>query len=168
VAEEIHHPDGRIEHPGVQYERTDASFRGVLLVIVAAVVLAGVVQYGLLVFFESYRQRQAEVKRSPYPLAPEPSTALPREPRLEQIDRLAGTEAANVYEGQASREAILDSYGPTDQEGFIHIPIDRAIQLLQNKLPARAEPPAEQRARSEGLVDWGESNSGRLLRGRER
>src|SRR5437763_691525 len=33
--EEVHHPDGRIEHPHVRYESTDARFRPILLVLLA-------------------------------------------------------------------------------------------------------------------------------------
>ncbi len=81
---------------------------------------------------------------------------------------MAGIERPNVYERQASREEILNSYGPTTEEGFVHIPIERAMKMLENKLPARAEPPADQTRRSDGLVDSGEPNSGGIFRGGRR
>ena len=98
------------------------------------------------------------------PAASQPSTALPAEPRLEQIDRQEGMESANAYEIEASKLATLNSYGPTGEEGFVHIPIGRALELLEGKLPARKEPSAEQRKRQNGLVDGGGPNSGRLFR----
>jgi hypothetical protein len=78
---------------------------------------------------------------------------------------VAGVERLNVYERQAAREDLLNRYGTTREEGFVHIPVGRAMTLLENKLPARKEPPAGQRRRGDGLVDGGEPNSGRLFRG---
>jgi hypothetical protein len=163
MVEEIHQPDGGVEHPTVRYERSDASFRWIMVILLGALVFAVIVEFSILTFFHYYRDYEAEIKKSPHPLAPGPSTALPHEPRLEQIDRLAGVETPNVFEREAANLVILNSYGPTREEGFIHIPIDRAMQQLieEKKLPARPEPPADQTKRSGGLIDAGASNSGR-------
>jgi hypothetical protein len=166
MAEEIHHPDGRIEHPSVRHERSDANFRWILGIILGAMVFAAVVQYVLLVFVNGYAGYEAKTKKSPYPLATAPSTTLPREPRLEQLDRTAGIESPDVYKREAAKGDILGSYGPTAEEGFVHIPIDLAMALQANNLPVRAEPPASQRRRENGLVDAGASNSGRMFRGK--
>jgi hypothetical protein len=167
MADEIQHGDGRMENPSVRHERTDASFRAVLLITLGAMVFAAVVHYVLLMFFFHERSEQAAIKKSNFPLAPSPSTALPREPRLEQVERLSGDAAkVNVYERQVPRLETLNDYGATPEEGFIHVPIDRAIELLAGKLPHREESSADQKQRSSGLVDAGESNSGRLFRGR--
>jgi hypothetical protein len=164
MADEIRHPDGRIEHPSVRHEPTDVQFGPILYILIAATGFAVIVLVALWWFFASYRDYQARIKASPFPLAPGPSEALPPEPRLEQIDRNAGEQRENVYVREAGKEAILRTYGPTDEEGFIHIPIDRAMALLEKKLPARAQPPADQGRREGGLVDAGEPNSGRLFR----
>jgi hypothetical protein len=166
MPDEIHHPDGRIEHPSVRYERTDASFGCILSILIAALIFGIVAFAGVRLFFDEYRNYQAEIKKSPYPLAPEPSTALPREPRLEQIDRLAEVETPNVHEREAAKEKILNSYGATQESGFVHVPIERAMSLLADKLPVRAKPPANQTEHSNGLIDAGESNAGRVFRRR--
>lgn len=167
MVEEIHSSDGRVEHPSVRYERSDASFRWIFIIILGTMVFAAIVQSIVLAFFYHYRDYQAEIKKSPYPLAPTPSTTLPREPRLEQVDRLAGIETPNVYQREASYLDILNHYGPTHEEGFIHVPIDRAMQYLieEKKLPARPPLSPEQARHSEGLINSGESNSGRVFRG---
>ena len=167
MAEEIIHPDGRIEHPSVRYERSDANFRAILFVILGALMFGAVVECGILVFFKRYADYQANIKKSPHPLGPGPSNALPREPRLEQVDRLAGVETANTGETERAKRELLNSYGPTKEEGFVHIPIDRAMKYLveEGKLPARPEPPADGGSRSNGLIDAGESNSGRVFKG---
>jgi hypothetical protein len=160
--------NGQPQHPEVRYEHSDANFRAILFIILGTMALAVVIQMAVLAFFYDYRDSQADIKKSPYPLAPTPSTALPAEPRLEQVDRLAGVETPNVYERMESKEKILNSYGDTPEKGFVHIPIDKAMKLLENKLPARPAPPAEQVEKSRGLVDAGESNSGRMFRKGER
>jgi hypothetical protein len=160
------------EHPSVRYERTDASFKGVFTVVVIAGVLGALFCVMVWLFFSRVQEEEALRKKSPFPLAGAqqaaagPSTALPREPRLEQVDRLAGSDRPDGYSREVDRLRILDSYGPTDEEGFIHVPIEQAIGYLANekKLPARPEPSAGQRRRAGGLVDGGEPNSGRLFR----
>jgi hypothetical protein len=168
MVDATHHGDGQPTHPSVRYERTDANFRWILIIILGAMGFAALVHYTLLVYYGDQLHAQATVKKSPFPLAPSPSTALPREPRLEQLDRLAGVETPNVYERETARLDILNSYGPTSEEGFIRIPIDKAMGLLADKLPHREAPSAEQQRRSSGLVDSGESNSGHMFRGRPR
>lgn len=172
MPEEIRPPGGETpplpEHPDVRSEPTDANFRAILFILIGSVVVGAII-YGLVtVFFNDWQGHEAAVKQSPFPLAPGPSTALPAGPRLEQIDRMAGIERPNVNERFTTKEEVLNSYGPTDEEGFVHIPIERAMKMLENKLPARAEPPADQSRRSDGLVDSGEPNSGREFRGRPR
>jgi len=159
-------PDNGLEHPSVRHERSDASFSWVLGLIIAAMCLAALIHYVLLLFFYDYRDYQAAIKRSRYPLAPAPQESLPPEPRLEPLDRLERIEGSNVYARRESKEEVLNSYGPTPEEGFIHVPIDRVMMFLEkNQLPARTEPPAGDRRRENGLVDAGASNSGRMFRG---
>ncbi|HWC88912.1 MAG TPA: hypothetical protein VG433_04635 [Pirellulales bacterium] len=160
---EVQHADGRIEHPWIRYEKTDARFSGVVLVMAVVAVIAAVQFVLVLKFYHSQEQAQAELKKSSYPLAPGSSGQLPLEPRLEQIDRLKGVARENVYRREAAKEAVLHSYGDTSDEGFVHIPVERAMQLVVDQLKSRTKAPAEP-VRDNGLVDSGESNSGRLLR----
>src|SRR5262245_33789335 len=113
MVDEIHHPDGGLEHSSVRHERTDANFRAILIILIGAMVFAAVVHFVIWVFFKGYAGYQARIKQSPFPLAPAPSTALPPEPRLEQLDRVAEVERPNVYERQAVREDRLNRYGTT-------------------------------------------------------
>jgi hypothetical protein len=165
MAEEVHHPDGSIEHPSVRHERTDASFRAIVYLLVGAMAFAALVFFVLLVFFYDYRDYQKDIKKSPYPLARTPMTALPPKPQLEQLERIQGYQEANVFKRQLSAEETLNRYGPTAQDGFVHIPIAQAIARLENKLPVREKlPDAGQRRRAGGLVNAGASSSGRMFR----
>jgi len=151
-------------NPSVRYEKSDASFNWVMITIILAALAGLAIFAGVLVFLRGYAAHQGKIKESPFPLAAEPSRSLPPEPRLEQIDRVAEIETPNVRERLAAREEALRRYGRTEEKGFVHIPIERAMGMLENKLPARAEPGAEQARRAGGLVDAGEPNSGRLFR----
>jgi heme/copper-type cytochrome/quinol oxidase subunit 1 len=166
--EEIRHPDGRIEHPQVRNEPTDVSFRWIAVILVGAMVLAVIILVAVLAFFYRYEDYQSAIRKSPFPLAPsgqERLEKMPPEPRLEQIDRLRGIEKPNVYLRETTKEAVLASYGPTDEDGFIHVPIERAMKYLASKLPARkGESKGAAEKHANGLVDSGASNSGRLFR----
>jgi hypothetical protein len=155
--------DGSIVHPAVSYERTDVRSRGVLVVMLAAVAIVSATLLGVWFFFRGYESHQANIKKSPYPLAPGPITRLPDGPRLEQVDRLAGNDEPDVFLREKSREAVLHSTGPTSEPGFVHIPIERAMQLIVDELPVRRET-KEGPVKDAGLLDGGGPNSGRLYR----
>ena len=160
---EIRHADGRIEHPSVQHERSDAGFRWIAGLGIAALLTAALI-FGLVWwFFTAYGSYQARIKKSPYPLASGAANPLPAQPRLEQINRSKGLDDVGISERLAEKEDLLQRYGPTAEKGYVHIPIDRAISLLENKLPAR--PVADDAdKKANGLIDAGEPNSGRLFR----
>jgi hypothetical protein len=140
MSEEIRHPDGRIEHPSVHHEPTDVDFRWILGTVIAAGILGIVIHYVILAYFEHTRGVLAETRKSRYPLAAKPNWSLPPEPRLEQLDRLAGISSSEAFLRQKAKLEHLRSLGPVDEQGFVHIPIDRAIGLLANKLPSRSAP----------------------------
>jgi hypothetical protein len=140
MPDEVHEGDGRLTHPSVRSERSDASFGGVLAVIVAATVLGFITGYLVLLFFHQQNDKLEAARRSTFPLAPVPASGLPPEPRLEQVDRMEGIRRSDVHARQEPRFEQLDSYGPTKEKGYVHIPIDRAIQFLAGKLPSRPEP----------------------------
>lgn len=159
---EVHHPDGRMEHPWVEYEKRDARFPQVAIVMVVIGVVGALQAYAVLCFFRGQEHSQAEQKKSPYPLAPDSSTQAPLEPRLEQIDRLKGVARENVYRRELAKELVLHSYGETADDGFVHIAIEQAMEAVAGELKVRDEPAGPHHDR--GLIDSGESNSGRLFR----
>jgi hypothetical protein len=132
--------------------------------VIAALIIGLIVFVIVWRFFHGYQDYEAGIKNSEYPVLPVRHGALPAEPRLEQIERMAGSEKGNIYLRQEQKEALLNSYGEI-ADGFIHIPIDRAMDLLADKLPARVPPSGEQARRQNGLLDSGASNSGRMFRG---
>jgi hypothetical protein len=162
--DEVRDPDGRIEHPHVRFERTDISFRGVMAVIVAAACAVSLQLYLTMKFYRHDEARQQAAKQTAFPLAADRKAALPVEPRLEQLDRLAGDESPDARRRRATEEAKLHAYGDTDEADFVHVPIDWAISQAAERLPSKATK-VETPAKDRGLLDSGEPNSGRLLRG---
>jgi hypothetical protein len=140
---------------GVSYERKDIRLRLVLALLGGAGSLVVLVFFGIWWFYWAEESAQKTAKGSTAALAP----LFPAEPRLEQIDKLAGVDSSNVAKRLAAQEELLNSYGPTDEKGFVHIPIQQAIEEVADKLPVRKQPPGK--AASNG----GESNSGRMIRG---
>ena len=155
--EEIRHSDGRIEHPRVQREETDIRFRGIAAaVIVIGASLAAVASAARVFLHEEsvIVARRADHIRSSTKLD------LPKQPRLEALQ--AEARERSFAASAAAAELRLHQYGPTDDPGFVHIPIEKAIQKLAGDLQSQ-EPPLR-REKSFGLIGGGESNSGRLFR----
>lgn len=129
---------GEIEHPEVRRESADVRATWVLVILGIAILIAAGHYYVMYRhFFVPQERAQTVRKRSPFALAPVPSNTLPPEPRLEQINRLAGDPISDVFQTQFSAERELHRFGPTADKGFIHIPIDAAMDRLAGKLPAR-------------------------------
>ena len=150
--------NGRTANPDVQFERSDVGLKPVLITLAVALVSGVAIHVGVWLFLAGDRAHQDRVKRSTFPLANVPADELPREPRIEQLDRLsAGGE-------RMPPESPPDSYGQTDERGFVRVPVERAIDHLAGKLPSRQEPDADARRRAGGLIAHGESNSGRVFR----
>lgn len=161
---EVHQPDGRIEHPQVRYEKRDVRFRWILLLIVVLCTLGSGQFLVIRSFFHTQEHNQSVRKASEYPLAPKPSTRLPEEPRLEQLDRLAGIEEANVHDREMISQRLLSTYGTTPEKGYLRIPIWHAMQQVIADLPVRQQPSAGHPPKEDGLLYFGDPNSGRVFR----
>ena len=164
MPDDIHEPRVPVNHPDARYEESDVNFRWIAAILIVATALTAITLYVIWVFFVDFRQYQSRIKESPFPLAPGPSTSLPAKPRLEQVERQAGIGEENAGVMKSSKEETLSSYGPTRDKDYVHIPIDEAMKQLANKLPVRKPPSAAEARREGGLVDAGESNSGRIFR----
>jgi hypothetical protein len=158
-----HEGGGEYRHPSVSYEPRDAPFRWILVVAIGFLCLLAGLFAAIHAYFRADMTHLSVRRQSDFPLAEHPSTALPVGPRLEQIDRIAGISRPNVFLRQLAKEAQLSRYGRTEEKGFVHIPIGRAMQLLAGHLPVRAN--RSSGGKDNGLVDFGASNSGRMFRG---
>lgn len=188
-----HHPEGpapgHAENPSTRHERSDVNYHWFAALGVGALVLAAFIHGVLLWFQYRYQDYQASVKRSDFPLNNERGT-LPAGPVLEPVENLEeGTRrwyrelegsrpppqptfgpkerarGADVYLRREEKERLLTSYGLTGEAGFARIPIDRAMDILVRGKRLSARKGATGFTRREGgLLDSGESNSGRVYR----
>ena len=91
--------------------------------------------------------------------------AIAPQPRLDQLDRMTPEESAAVNKQLAAKEKALHSYGSTADKGFVQIPIEQAMKAVAGTLPVAKESPQGRAAKGNGLLEAGESNSGRMFRG---
>jgi hypothetical protein len=124
--------------PGAQYEHTDINpaigYNFAIWLGVAMMLSVGIV-YGTFWFFER-QQVATDVANQQFPLA----AGVEKEPPMPRLQAQPFKDVYLLKQGQGER---LDSYGWVDKEnGVVHIPIDRAMELsLQRGLPVRAGEP---------------------------
>lgn len=122
--------------PGANYEHTDIDpsigYNFGIWLIVAMVLSLGIV-YGTFWLFEG-QKADRDVATQQFPLA----VGQEKEP---PAPRLQTQPFKDVYLLKQGQRELLDSYGWTDKDGgIVHIPIDRAMQLLVERgLPTRAD-----------------------------
>ena len=185
---DTHLPTDNPVNPSVRYERSDASYKGV---VAFGVCLAGicVVSAALLWWmFVAYIRHENTVKRSDLPWNAAEQAGSFREPRTLPGPLQPGTERSGIdpnprlegldpsspdhdsgrirvgtaKEQAADEEAYLRGSGWLDRDkGVVHIPIDQAMHKLAGKLPARVDGVAE----NEFLQAPSRSSSGREPRG---
>ena len=149
-------------NPGVRYERKDIRFGCLLAAIIVAGCVVVSVGYGMWRFYWWQAGQQQANGRSQYPLNPG-STRDCRPNR--GSSRSIGWPARRfqLFQVLAEKEKVLNSYGPSEEKGFVHVPIQEAIKATAGKLPVRKQPPGG--ANDNGLMDAGQSNSGRMFKG---
>jgi hypothetical protein len=165
AAEAIQAP---LVHADIRFEPTDVNVRGVLLVLLGAFVIIGLLLAVVLLLFRGEERHEARAKASSLPLAAQAADRLPPEPRLEQLDRLHEIETSNIGWRDASDESRLHSYGPTDAAGYIHVPIDWAMDEAAKRLPVAESVDSSGKAaptKSRGLLDAGEPGSDQTIQG---
>jgi hypothetical protein len=150
------------ENPSIKFEHRDVPFRPVLIIAIVGAGIGAAIFALVYAFFRADTDRLAYRRESEFPLAEHPSNALPAKPVLEQVERLEGKPGEDVYQRLLAQEAQLETYGETNDKGFVHIPIRQAMGSLADHLPFRKEQAAS--SKDNGLVDSGASNSGRMFR----
>jgi hypothetical protein len=150
--------------PEIRFEERDVRFRWVLIVAVVSCVIGGAIFALVRGFYQVVLQSRPEGQATAFAPSEKPTSQLPPEPRLELLDRLKKTPASNVSKWEQGEEKSLERYGPSDEKGYVRIPLQRALQIVAGHLPARKEADRP-KYKDRGLVDGGESNSGRMFRG---
>ena len=150
-------------HSDVEFDGSEPSLIGVLGVLLAIFVsfmLSGFVAWRFVQTYMTSATASAAPKEKQYSYNTS-SNPLPKEPRLEPLDRYQGDTDGDIFARQTAMESTLHNYGRTSDQNFVHIPVEEAIKILAGKLPSqpRSSPNVY---KSYGLVEGGESNSGRI------
>ncbi|HYJ46126.1 MAG TPA: hypothetical protein VEV81_05885 [Pyrinomonadaceae bacterium] len=108
----------------VSFEKRDVHARAILWVGIAIIVSAVIIHSAVWVLFDLFNAREAHKGKPPATLV-NTKRQPPPAPRLQ-------TDApADLQEMRARETAALESYGWVDrQKGVVHIPVERAIDLL--------------------------------------
>lgn len=121
------------------HEKSDASTRPIFRFAAALAIFVAAAMTLMAILFSYFSERETGMDTSASPLAkeaalPAPAPALQPNPNVD-LEQMRRDEAD-----------YLTSYGWVDQrEGLVHIPIDRAIELMSERgLPARNAAPQGQ------------------------
>ena len=123
-------------HSAGAHEERDVALRPVTAGIIGLVVLLLLSVLLMRLVFTYLAAREARQSPPPNPLAQSFGRQLPPEPRLQTDPR------KDLLQLRAEEQAALESYGWVDRKaGVVHIPIERAMQLLVERgLLVRAAP----------------------------
>lgn len=123
-----------MENRDVSYEKRDVNPRAILWVGVAIIISAVVIHFAVWGVFDFFSAREAHKGKPPATLVNAKRQPPPR-PRLQ-------TDApADLQEMRAREDAVLESYGWVDrQNGIVHIPVQRAMELLVERGLPTTEP----------------------------
>lgn len=114
----------RVENTDVSYEKRDVNPRAILYVGISIIISAVILHFALLWLFDLFNAREAHKGKPPATLV-NTKRQQPPAPRL-QTDAPADLQEMRVHE-----KALLESYGWVDRgQGIVHIPVERAIDLL--------------------------------------
>ncbi|HEY2251673.1 MAG TPA: hypothetical protein VGH74_11455 [Planctomycetaceae bacterium] len=146
-----------LRHPEVEFEPAGVRLRQILAI------LAGIAGLFLLVLFATWRHFRPpsppdEQQLESYDL---PAEHLPRRPRLEPLDATSGALHSRILVNEQLLEQRLHGYGTTAEKGFVHVPIERAMTAVLEKLPVKPIP-REEMVKSFGLLGGGGPGSGRI------
>jgi hypothetical protein len=123
----------QVEQSDVAYEESDVSVRGIVKFGLALSVAIGMVCLLVWGLFELFYARAAKIESAPPPLYR--GDRLPPEPRLQGMPGNQDLPSEEIREFRKREEIELNSYGwiipPSgDQAGVVHIPIERAKELI--------------------------------------
>lgn len=148
ATEHEHDKHGQV-NPGVSFEISDLSPRGILGFFLVLALLAVGVHFVVYGFYQALEKAAARRDPEVSPLLPRSGMERPRaavlqnapSPAWKQIPepRLETNEPRNVLAFREREEAALSAPPWQDAQGAVHLPIETAMKVLaQRGLPARA------------------------------
>jgi len=130
-----------LNHGGVEFEREDLGAAGIFAFLVGLAVVALLIHLILVGMYRYLDTYEKTHQSQPAPMArsapADPRQATPREADKFPMPRLETNERDELKDKLLQEEETLNTYGWVDQKaGVVHIPIDRAMDLIaQQGLP---------------------------------
>jgi len=127
-----------LRHPDIEYEREDLS-PGAILGFLVGLAITGLVIHIILVGMYSYLDTyQKKHEPAGSPLLTRAAKEDMRQPTPEvankfPLPRLEVNERSELYDFRRKEEEALNTYGVDPKTGVVHIPIERAMQLLAER-----------------------------------
>ncbi len=140
-------------------EKTDIRLVSAMIMIAVAGIAIGLAVVGARIWFGRELQQWERRNSASYSLT---TDKLPAEPRLEPLESHSPSTRGTFAAAEREKEAMLHRYGRTEEDGYVHIPIEKAMERAAKDLQASQRSNAPER-KSRGLVTGGEANSGRVL-----
>ncbi len=114
--------------PNTGYETSDVDPKPIIWFAVALAAMLVVTIAAMAWMFDYLTAREKQLDTSGSPLAD--TREIPKAPQLQV------TPSSDLTQLRAREQARLDSYGWVDrQEGLVHIPIERAMEMLAEPSP---------------------------------
>jgi len=133
--------DTKHDHAGEAYEHQDLSAQSIYAFLISLLVGGVIVYFIVWGMYRFMDARTGEHQPAPNPLVQQVETdtriVAPDEIKKFPEPRLEKNERVEINDFRLNEEQRLNSYGWVDEKaGMVHIPIDRAMQLLaQQGLP---------------------------------
>ncbi len=128
-------PDALGGSPG--FEREDLSPRAIIAFLIGLAVFCIIVHFAvtaMLRIADDYTHAHAKSKSPLVALNPDTRAVLPSTIEKVAQPRLETDEATEIYGFREKEEEELNTYGWVDQKaGIVHIPIERAMQLIAQR-----------------------------------
>lgn len=144
MANPTKHPHGHDEHehdhagdnPQVSFERKDIDIVQITGFGIGLLVACLVTVFGMWVLFDYFANREDKVN------PPNPPSMMSEKEKMPPKPQLQPDPPQELKEMRDNEEMLLTSYGWVDQaKGTVHIPIDRAIDMVAQKgLPVTVSP----------------------------
>ncbi len=141
------HSNDELRNKGVKFEREDLTTKSVIAFLVGLAIFTLIVHFVLKASFGfADRYYTAHEKAEPLTVRPaDPHLVSPSDIEKFPVPRLETDERTEIFPFREAEEKQLHSYGTDPKTGALHIPIDRAMQLVAerglNTTPKTGEAP---------------------------
>lgn len=147
MPEHLHYDEEDLFNPDTAHEHSDVPVKALLMFIVIFIVGSVISYFLILMFYKGLAKAERSRLDPPQTAVQRPANAdIPQnQPLLQPFPRenatpQGDTPVVDLVKMRAREDALLRNYGWVDQQkGVVHIPIDRAKELLAAKIAVESQ-----------------------------